>query len=186
MITKRDRTVIEWLEKFGVAKTDTIAEIFYPNIKVARRRLKAIYDANLLKREREHFTSQYYYYTKKPQQLYHKILLTDFYKDLNKKVNIKLFENEYVCEDIRADGLVAYEINNETYIAFVEIQISNQPLDIAKYDRLYRSGKYKLHFKTNNFPLVIAITNKNNIPKTNFKIIRINEDMSNLDVRKLY
>ncbi len=177
MITKRDQRVIEYIEKFKVATTDTIAELFYPSIKVAQRRLREIAESKLLKRDRDHFTAQYYYYTKKNNQLRHSLLLTDFYRELNKIATIEHFDNEFVIGELRADGLVVYKINGTAYVAFVEVQIANTPVDIAKYEKLHKSTTYKNFFPV--FPLIIAITNKK-IPSTNLKVIQVNEDIENL------
>lgn len=177
MITDRDKQVLEFLRKFKVATTDTIADIFYPSLRVAQRRLKILYENKALKRDREHFTSQFYYYIQKPKQLRHSILLTDFYRELNKIANIEFFESEFAIEHVRADALAAYRIKNRGYIAFVEVQIANMPLDIEKYENLYRSELYKKYFPV--FPLIIAITDKN-IPKTDLKVIQLNEKLENL------
>ena len=177
IVTERDKKVLNFIEKFNVATTDTIQELFYPSIRVAQHRLKLMYDNKLLKRERDHFTSQYYYYLRKPRQLRHSLLLTDFYREINRLTKIELFEKELTIEHVRADGLVAYKYKSKRYIAFIEVQIANTPLDVEKYEKLFKSGKYKKYFPV--FPLIYAITNKK-IPYTELKIIRVNEDMSNV------
>src|SRR5699024_4780390 len=100
------------------------------------------------------FTMQYHYYIKKPRQLRHNLLLTDFYRELNKIATINFFDKEFSIEHIRADGLVVYRYKNVNYIAFVEVQISNQPLDVKKYEKLYQSGLYKNKFN-GVFPMII-------------------------------
>ena len=96
---------------------------------------------------------------------------------MNKIVDIELFEKEVTIDDIRPDGLIAYRHKKKGFIACIEVQIANEPLDVEKYEKLYRSGRYKKYFPV--FPLVYVISDRN-IPDTNLKIIRINEDMSNL------
>ncbi|OLS02866.1 hypothetical protein [Tissierella creatinophila] len=177
IVTDRDKLSLKFIKKFKVATTDTIAELFYPNLVIARRRLKLLCDNKLIKRDRDHFTAQYYYYFKKTKQLKHKILLTDFYRELNKTSEIVLFENEFRCENIIADGLAVYKINSQPYIVFIEIEISNKGIDIEKYENLYRSGKYKRYFPV--FPSIIVITDKK-IPYSNLNIIQVNEDIENL------
>lgn len=177
MVTAKDKEVLQFIEKFKVATTSTISELYYHNLKWTQRRLKKLYDNKYLKRERDHFTSEYYYYIRKTRQLRHDLLLTNFYREMNKIVDIELFEKEFTIENMRADGLIAYRHKNKGYIAFVEVQIANIPLDVEKYESLYKSGKYKKYFPV--FPLIYAITDKK-IPNTTLKVIRINEDMSNL------
>lgn len=177
IVTERDKKVLNFIEKFNVATTDTIQELFYPSIRVAQHRLKLMYDNKLLKRERDHFTAQYIYYIRKPKQLRHDLLLTDFYREMNRLTDIELFEKEFTIDNVRPDGLIAYRYKGKSYIACIEVQIANIALDVEKYEKLFKSGKYKKYFPV--FPLVYAITNKK-IPYTELKIIRVNEDMSNL------
>lgn len=177
ILTERDKRVLDFISEFKIATTDTIQEIFYPSLFVAQRRLKKMYDYQLLNRDRSYVSSQYMYYINKPRQIRHSLILSNFYKELNKLVDIKYFEREFTLNNIRSDGFVAYRYNNKNYIACVEVQISNLPLDVKKYEQLYYNGKYKEYFPV--FPLIIAITNKN-IPKTKLKIIQIKEDLSNL------
>lgn len=178
IVTDRDKLVLEFINKFKFATTDTIAELFYPNLVIARRRLKLLYDNKLLKRDRDHFTAQYYYYNTKSKQMKHQLLLTDFYRELNKIAEIVFFENEFKCENVIADALAVYKLNEIAYVAFIEVEISNKGIDLDKYEKLFRSNKYEKYFN-GVFPLIIAITNKT-IPKTSLKIIEVNEDIENL------
>lgn len=177
IVTYRDKKALDFLEKFKAARTNTIQELFYPSLRVAQHRLKLLYENKLLRRERDYFTSQYIYYIKKPKQLRHDLLLTDFYCEMNKIVDIELFEKEVTIDDIRPDGLIAYRHKKKGFIACIEVQIANEPLDVEKYEKLYRSGRYKKYFPV--FPLIYVISNKN-IPKTELKVIKVYEDISNL------
>lgn len=177
ILTERDKNVLDFIGKFKIATTGTIQEIFYPSLFVAQRRLKKMYDHQLLNRDRSYVSSQYMYYINKPRQVRHSLILSNSYKELNKLVDIKYFEREFTLNNVRSDGFVAYRYNNKNYIACIEVQISNLPLDVKKYERLYYSNKYKELFPV--FPLIIAITNKN-IPETKLEIIQIKEDLSNL------
>lgn len=178
MITKRDGKVLDFVEEFKVASTSTINELFYKNIRVAQRRLKLMVETKDLKRERYHFTDEYVYYYKKTTQQRHDLLLTDFYRELNKIVNIVSFKKEFTkIEGIRPDGVVVYQYRNKNYVAFVEVEISNKGFDTEKYKEMYRNKNYKGILPT--FPLIIAITNQK-IEKTPFEIIKIDTDLTNL------
>lgn len=177
MITSRDIQVVEFLDRFKIAKTSTIAALFYPSLLVAQKRLKVMYEDKQAKRARDNITSEYFYYINKPKQLRHSLLLTDFYREFNKVVEIVDFKNEVTIDKLRADGLVAYKKNGKGYIAFVEVQISNTPLDLKKYQVLLKSEEYKRYFPV--FPKIIAVTNKN-IPGSELDIIQIREDLSNI------
>ncbi|MGJ0846604.1 hypothetical protein ACR77J_07940 [Tissierella praeacuta] len=177
IVTERDKKVINFIEENKIATTDAIAEIFYPCLRVAQHRLKLMYDNKLIKRDRDYYTSQYYYYLKKPKQIKHSLLVTEFYKNLNKIADIKMFRSEFIIENIRSDAFVAYEVNNIKKIAFVEVQISNTKLDIEKYEKLFKSGKYKSYFPV--FPSILAITDRK-VPQTNLDLIKINTNFNNL------
>lgn len=175
-VMSNEKEVLNFLDIFKVATTNTIHELFYPSLRYTQLRLKQLYDAKLIKRDRDNFTSQYYYYIKKPTQTRHCLLLTDFYRELNKLAEIEIFEKEFAINEVRPDALIGYKFKNQSYVAFVEVELSNNP-DIEKYERLFRSGKYKESL--NVFPLIFYITNKK-IPDTKLKIIQVNEDVKNL------
>ncbi|MFT9497038.1 hypothetical protein [Anaerosolibacter sp.] len=178
MITSRDMTVIEAIEKYKIMRTSTIAKLYFPSLLMAQKRLKIMYENNELNRMRDLIANEYCYYINKPKQWKHSLLLTDFYGTASQLMDIVSFENEVIVEDIRADGLMAYRNNGKGYISFIEVQISNEPLDIDKYKRLLYSGAYKERFK-GVFPRIIAITNKK-IPQTkDLMIIQVKEDLSN-------
>jgi len=178
IVTNRDKRVIEFIDKMNCVSTKTIAELYYPSLRVAQNRLKLMAENKVLKRDRDHITNQYYYYIdKKPKQVNHNLLLTDFYKELSKFAETKVFEKEFSIGELRSDAFVGYRVNNKNYIAFIEVELSNIP-DIKKYEELYESKVYKEYFK-GVFPLVIFITNKN-IPKSYLKIISVDENLDNL------
>lgn len=180
MITQRDYKVISFLEKFKIATTSTISELFYPSLRVAQKRLLQLYRYKEIKRDRDNFTQEYYYYINKPRQLKHSLLLTNLYGSLS-KLNCKIlkFEKEVIINNLRADGFVIFQHSNKTYLNFVEVQISNTPLDIDKYRTLLFSEKYK-DYGLPIFPRLLAVTNKRTPKVKEFKIIKINENMDNV------
>lgn len=178
MITQRDIKVIKFIEKFKVARTSTVQQLFYPSVRIAQRRLREITNQGFLKRSQTIINQEYMYYIKKPKQLLHSILLTDFYREIDKLVRIEYFENEVQIDEIRPDGILAYKFQGKAYIAFVEVEISNKGLDINKYLKLLNTNRYKKYFPT--FPLLIAITNQNIKERSDFKLIQIKEGLENI------
>lgn len=173
--------VIKFIEQFKISRTSTIQELFYPSLRVAQRRLKEMVECGYLKRDQGAINQEYIYYLRKPKQLLHTLLLTDFYREIHKlNLQVEYFDNEVTIEDIRADGLLAYRYKNKAYISFVEVEISNKGLDIGKYKKLFYSGKYKAYFPV--FPMIIAITNQRIEKMEEFKVIQIKEDLSNIDI----
>jgi len=184
LITERDKEIIKFINEFKVAHTSTLQKLFYTSDRVARRRLSTIVEHGDLKRERYYISEEYLYYIKKPKQMRHSLLLTDFYRDIYNIVEVKYFKNEVILDNIRPDALMGYKYKDKYYIAFIEVEISNKGFDIDKYKRFYITEQYKKYFPI--FPLIIAITDKNISEHKKLKIIQIKEDLSNIqDIVKL-
>ncbi len=179
MITSRDLTVIEAVEQYKIMRTSTIAKLFFPSLLTAQKRLKIMYDNKELKRMRDLATKEYCYYIRKPKQWKHSLLITDFYAAASELIDIVSFKNEVTIEHLRADGLLAYKYNGKGYVAFVEVQISNTPLDVEKYKKLLYNGAYKQYFG-GVFPRIIVATNRKVPTVKDLMIIRIKEDLSNI------
>lgn len=175
---RRDRKILAFLEKFKVATTDTIATLFFPSLRMAQRRLTRLINYGALNRTRDHFTYQYMYYIEKPRQLHHRLILTDFYREVVKLgIEVVRLDNEFTFFDgIRPDGFMAYSYNNRNHIAFVETELSSRP-NVKKYEELYKSEKWKDVLPA--FPVVIWVTDLEP-PKTKLKIIQIKKDFSNI------
>jgi hypothetical protein len=176
MITKRDRQVLNYLTEYKCAHTSTLA-MFYPSIQVARRRLKILCRSHEIKRARDNINKEYIYFISKPKQLRHSVLLTDFLREFSGVATIESCKTEVAIGNLRSDALIGYREHGKRYLAFVEVQISNSALDVQKYEKLYYSKEWEK--KLPQFPVIFAITDKK-IPETTLKVIRINEDLSNI------
>lgn len=179
IVTKNDKKVLNFINQFKVATTTTIVELFYSSLRYGQQRLKMLYDNKLLNRDRDHFTSQYYYYTKKPKQVRHSLLLADFYREINKLAKIEYFENEFTQFDgIRPDGFLAAELpGNRKEIYFIETEISNKP-DTEKYEELFKSNAWEVIFP--KFPKVVFVTDKKVDDSKYFDVIKVDEDLKNI------
>lgn len=176
---QRDMEVLKFLDKFKVATTNTIAELFFPSLRMAQRRLSKLVDYGELKRHRDHFTFQYIYYNEKPKQLRHRLILTDFYREIKRLgIEIVTFENEFAFfPDLRPDGFIAFRYERKNYIAFIETELSNK-LNIEKYMNFYKSEEWRKVFPT--FPQIIAVTNKKTPSVKELEIVKFYEDLSNI------
>lgn len=180
----RDSKIINYLEDFKAATTSTLAVLFFPNLLSAQKRLKRLatyYSA--INRDRDHISSEYYYYIDtKPKQLRHRLLLTNFHRELIQLgIEIVELKNEFTYfENIRPDGLLACVLpNGRKMVYFIETERSNKP-DIVKYEKLYRSDEWKEIFSF--FPPIIWITNKK-VSKTELEVIHLRENLK--DINKL-
>ncbi|MBB6214942.1 hypothetical protein HNQ80_001027 [Anaerosolibacter carboniphilus] len=180
MITSRDLSVIDAIEKYKIMRTSTIAKLYFPSLLMAQKRLKTMVENKEVKRMRDLTTKEYCYYIRKPKQWRHSLLTTDFYAAASELIDIVSFQSEVTIEHLRCDGLIAYRHRGKGYVAFLEVQISNTPLDVEKYKKLLYSGAYKQYFG-GVFPRIIAVTNRN-IPQINdLTIIQVKEDLSNIE-----
>lgn len=181
MLTDRDTQVLSFLEEFHVATTSTLQSLFYPSTRVSQRRLKVLTEYGYLKRERSHIDTEYIYYLKKPKQIRHCLLRTEFLKVLHSLDNVKIIK--YMCEfdkfeGLRPDAFIVIKVNGSYMLIFLEVEISSKGLDMEKYRKLYLTEKYKEYFDT--FPVVVVISNRKIRCKEEFRIVQIREDMSNI------
>lgn len=158
MTTDADYMAIDFLQSFKVASTETLAEIFYNGkIRTAQHRLRQLAEKKLVRRSREYVTNQYIYYTKKPSQLRHSLLVTDFYRELHKYTSsIVFFAKETDICGKRPDAVFGYRINQTEYLGLLEVEISNKGFDCDKY----RNSKF-----VNYFPVVPKLFIISNQPK---------------------
>jgi len=158
VITDRDYEVIEFLKTFKVASTDTLTELFYKNPRTARHRLKQLTDKKMISRSRDAVSNQYVYFTRKPSQLRHSLLVTDFYRELNKYTSqVVFFARETEICGKRPDAVFGYRINKSEYVGLLEVEISHKGFDCDKY----RNSKFVNYFPVP--PKLFVISNQKRI-----------------------
>lgn len=159
MLNEADYKTIEFIHEFKVASTSTITELFYSSKRTAQKHLTNLVKYKELKRERHSYSDEYIYYIKRSKQMRHNLLLTDYYRELNRKVEIVAFYKEFnKINGIRPDGFVAYIENKTNKIAFIEVEISNKGLDLKKYYDTYVMGEHNGILPT--FPKIIVVSDK--------------------------
>lgn len=172
MITQRDAQMMHFIGQFKAAHTSTIQELFYPSYRVTAYRLKTAIDAGELKRDRDGWSGEYLYYIKKPKQLRHALLLTDFYRELHKAAKIIKFIPEPQIGNVRPDAVAGFSIDGYNRLAFIEVEISHKGFNAEKYERL----NWQQHFPVR--PEIIAITNAEaSVP--GYKVMSVNTEFSN-------
>jgi len=173
MITRRDQDVIKILDRFKAAKTSTICELFYGSYRVCTRRLSKLTQEGVIKRERDGWSSEYIYYIKRPKQMRHSILLTDFYRELHKIADIKKFIPEPVFSNIRPDAVVGFVLGRSR-LALVEVEISNKGFDRKKYDAFDWTKYFPVE------PELIVISDRK--AETRFKTTVVSTRLTNIDI----
>lgn len=178
MITTRDLNIIDFVTEYKVASTSTISEVFFPSSVACYKRLQEIIKRGELKRARDSINNEYLYFKKRPKQLKHSLLVSDFYRELHKRATIISFKIEPVMGDIRPDAVFGYKYNNKTYVGLLEVEISNKGFNSGKYDRFYSSENYKNFLPT--MPTVFVVGDKVKLPggNNNIKYVVVKTDFS--------
>lgn len=178
MITKRDEKALEFIEMFGIATTKQINEVAYGNIRVCQRRLTTLYDMGVLYRTNNLYTKEYLYSMKKPnlKQLKHKLLRNEFYIKLRTFSDVLLCQIEQPLGCIRPDGtfIVSLNKNNKQFLLALEVESSNNTINVSKYEKLALSGQKPM-------PLVVYITKKNVPLSRHFKWVKVSPSLDDLE-----
>lgn len=184
ILQARDKKILEFIEKFKVATTSQIEKEFFikhkQSARLARRRLKKLYDAKLIKRERSHINYEYVYYFEKPKQIRHQVLVVGFYQAVKKHGKIIEFTPEKGMGGIRPDAVCKIAKNNHLHLFCIEVELSNNGFNQDKYEQFYISREYKKWFPV--FPKVIIVSDKKiNVTPSKIKYIQISTDMEGIE-----
>ena len=181
VITDRDKEIIQFLKDFKVATTTIISDLYFnSSLRPCQRRLKYLYEHGYIKSYQENVITEKIHYTrKKPINLKHALVLSEFISKL-KVNNIKLLKYKvpYKIDHVIADAFVAINMNGQNKIYCVEVE-NRKKFDLDKYEKLYYSRKWKDIFPV--FPDIIVISDKPVINSTKFNIINIKLNLSNID-----
>lgn len=177
VITDRDKDIIQFLKDFKVATTTTIADIYFnSSLRPCQRRLKYLAEHGHIKSYQENIiTEKIHYVRKKPVNLKHALILSEFIAKLKiNNIEILKYKVPYKIDNVIADAFIAIRVNNQNYIYFVEVE-NTKKFDLDKYEKLYYSRSWKSVFPI--LPEVIVITDK---PVSDSKIIKIRKIKLNL------
>ncbi|MDU6263737.1 MAG: hypothetical protein E6600_04475 [Anaerocolumna aminovalerica] len=159
MLTTRDVEIKDFLDNYKVATTSTIAHFFFPSQWAAYKRLKYLVDHKQIKRIRDSINNEYMYFAKRPKQLRHSLLVTEFYREFSNQYQVVNFKIEPVLRNIRPDAVFGYVKNGKNYIGLLEVEISNKGFNFNKYEKFYSSYEYKNYFPV--MPNIFIVTDKN-------------------------
>ena len=170
---RRVREIVEAVERCGVLDAEQIERLIYPGVKSgkrqAQRKLKKLYEAKRLKRDRLAIDEPYHYYTAKMQQTKHRLATNWIYlwmlNNLKNWETLHSFEYEPDYKILRADALasVKNKVTGKFLFYFVEADLSTgNPFDkVKKYNDLYASERYAGSWWVkiaDRFPAVIVAT----------------------------
>lgn len=170
-MTDRDYKVIEFIKEFRIASASTIARLYFPSLATAERRLKKLVDNRKLYRTRDDVISEYVYYTKKPTNIKHSLMIADIYSKLATNKDIQLikckreYEIKFRAKTLKADLMAVIKSNNKLVPILIEIDLTKAYKD--KYTEYINSKYYQQKFPI--VPKLIVISNRT--PKSSINII---------------
>lgn len=192
MITNRDRRIILHLEKYKYATIEHLEKIFFRKPKnsynIARKRMIEIRKAGYVRVvKNEEINRLVYIYAKeniKPPDK-HRLLVLDVLANLHKQnFNVQEFviEKEWLGGKIKSDAFAVFTLENvmNRYQYFVEVHLSNNRLNLDKYDYLFESGEVQKYLGRDIFPRILLITDRNfEYNYKSSKVVKLNTRLDN-------
>lgn len=189
LITDRDRKVILHLEKYKYATIEQIEKIFFRENKnsynIARRRMAEIRKEGYVKSTMNTEINRLVYMyndgkTKAPDK--HRLIVLDVLANLHSNgFNIQEFQVEKFWQNgsIRSDAFTVFTLKNDNaknrYQYFIEVHLSNNDLNLEKYDTLYETKEVQNYLGRDVFPRILLITDRNiEYYCNNSKVVKLN------------
>ena len=181
VLTERDKQIINFLSEYKCATTSTLAIVFFNGSKrPTTRRLKLLREHGLINSDQEFVClEQTHYINKKPKQIKHTIIETNFISKLyENNIEILKLKKEFKIGNVRSDLLLVCKMNNKALIYFIEV-CNTKPFDTNKYLKLKESRHWKEYFPV--FPSIIVISDKPVIDSKHLNIISLNLSLDNFN-----
>jgi hypothetical protein len=169
-ITDRDMLVSCHIEKFKFCTISQIEKIFFKDQQrgyvIVARRLQEMEKANLIKIYHDNTTNKNIYIwndSKLNPPTLHRLKVLDLYAELiYLGFDIEQFEIEksWMNRKVRSDALVVFTFEGRRYRYFVEVQYSNHPHNLIKYDELYKSNEVQEYLKSEYYPKILFISDR--------------------------
>jgi len=132
MITKRDKQIIKFAEKYGSITINQCATVFFNGNKEAydqaRKRLRIIYDEGLLKRYRKDPRSEAVYFIDKALKVHDLKLMDVFCKLYKFEMPVFQKESKFIIDDETTyivDAAISINIDNRMLPLVVEIDYTH-------------------------------------------------------------
>ena len=190
-LTNRDKQFIKFMSETNLVFTNQqIGNIFYKggneksSYMIANRRLRKLYKDGYIKKIKGNIGEKdIYYHKKKPKEIKHKLIMSEFISKLSLN-GIKVlkvykefqgFKNDY---KIIPDLFLIVEYYEHKYIFIVEVDITKEFSNIDKYNILVDDAR-KRKCKDIIYPfLIISICDKKPIKNGSCNPFNIKTDMS--------
>lgn len=178
MITERDREVIEFVTEFRAVYSRHVQRLFFYRHKQgqrqANRTLRKLWQAGELRRTKDQYTDRLIYYVGNRHQLRHKLLITSVYVRLLDH-DLQEFRREYCIGAYQTDAFCRFRHSGREYLYFVEVQISHQPVDVEKYEKIAAARLWPERV----FPRVLLVSDRRQKIQSPVRVVQIKTDFSN-------
>lgn len=183
---RRDREIQRALSQseYGCLDIFQLAELFFPSLKMAQKRMTRLYKAKKVGRFRENLGQPYIYYLdKRPEQYEHRLgmnwIRLWLVKTLPAWEEVCSFDYEINYGPLRPDGLMGVKnaVTGKCRFVFIEYDRGFNKFDkVTKYERWFDSGGYLGQWwaeLVDRFPQVLVVSEKppKVSSKLNFKVI---------------
>lgn len=191
MITERDNKLISYFEEYYYATIKILEKIYFKgssySYNICRKRLGELIRLDYIRSIRDAETNKFIYIFKDKNNKInppsrHRMILLEFLAELcaaGYDVETFKVEKRWLDGKIKSDAFTIFTINDRRYHFFVEVQISNNPHNLEKYDTLFESGEVQKCLGKDFFPRVIHITDRKhgNIVLKHTNVLNINTNI---------
>lgn len=176
LITERDRRILGHFEKYKFATIDQVRKIFFRHemngYNLARRRLAELVKAGYIKFEHNPAINGLVYLLNErgvKMPTLHRIILLNVLANLyyyGFDVREFTLEKSWLDGKIRSDAFTVFNLVTPDglkirYRYFVEVNITHNPPNLEKYEKLYETGEVQKTIPGERFPRVMLITDAN-------------------------
>ena len=172
VLNDRDKQIINFLQEFKIADTNTIARLFFPSVQSCSKRLKKLTDARKIYHKRDNILQQYQYYTKYPTNVKHSLAISKIYSLIVASgYQVLKVKREYTIKyrdkELRCDLLVIIR-NKQGKVVPIIFEIELSKCYDNKYTLYISKGYYKQLFGEK--PIVV-VCYKDRVPKSDIEIL---------------
>lgn len=167
MITKRDKEIFLFIEKYKGITINQASKIFFSKkngYDCARLRLKKLYNNGILDRYTNFGTKEIVYTFKGYKKLSpHSIHILNFYAEMvyhGVIINSFIQEKQWCIGKYRSDAFFEYTYNSEDYILCLEVDFTHMTNIKNKYVPLYESDEIQEEYGEGVFPKIVIMTYK--------------------------
>lgn len=177
----RDVAALEFINRFGLVRTDQVDRLVYNQLQITNRRLKKFVDDKLLKRTKDVYSGGYLYYDRNRislKQYRHYMTRNEMYlKMVSDGCTFTSIVVDRQMGSVRPDAVLEYRTQaGEYHFIFVEVETCDKKTNTTKYNK-YLQGEYLEYCHT--LPTIVYVTDKKVVGAL-YRYIAIDLKLSNI------